>query len=101
MKDIELLADHIAEELNDAETYIRLALEYKDSHPNMGKIFYDLSVEEMNHANALHKQSVQLIDEYRRTQGEPPENMQAIYDYLHKKHMEHAHEIRMWQDSYK
>jgi ferritin len=101
MKEMELLADKIAEELNYAERYIRLALEYRDELPAMSKTFYDLSNDEMNHANLLHKQTVQLIDEYRRNHGDPPADMQSIYDYLHKKHMEHAHDIRIWQDSYK
>ncbi len=101
MKEMELLADKIAEELNDAERYIRLALEYRDKLPAMSKTFYDLSNDEMNHANVLHKQTVQLIDEYRRNHGDPPADMQAIYDYLHTKQMEHAHDIRIWQDSYK
>lgn len=33
MKMIELLSDHIEEELNDAYTYAKLALEYKDTDP--------------------------------------------------------------------
>lgn len=101
MKEIELLSDKIEEELNDAESYIRLALEHKDDHPSMAKLFYDLSNDEMNHANALHKHVVQIIDEYRREHGEAPKEMQIVYDYVHKKQMDHAHDIRIWQESYK
>ena len=56
-----------------------------------------LSGEEMRHMQMLHNQVVKLIDNYRRTEGEPPASMLAVYDYLHQKFIDHAKEIKVMQ----
>ena len=91
------LSDYIEEELNDADKYARCALNYKEENPNLATVFNRLSLEEMNHMNLLHEQVVALIIEYKKAHGDPPEKMQGIYDYLHKKHMERANEIKILQ----
>lgn len=101
MRIMEELSDRIEEEMDDAEKYIKLALEEKEERPQIAKLYYDLSVAEMGHADNLHRHSVQIIDDYRREKGDPPADMMAVYNYMHKKQMEKAHKIKMWQDSYK
>ena len=64
-------------------------------------MFAKLSEEEMNHASMLHGQVIVLINEYRKEHGDPPERMQGIYDYLHKKHIDKANEIRITQGLFK
>lgn len=95
------LSDYIEEELNDADKYARCALNYKEENPNLATVFNRLSLEEMNHMNLLHEQVVALIIEYKKAHGDPPEKMQGIYDYLHKKHMERANEIKILQGLFK
>lgn len=95
------LSDFIEEELNDADKYARCALNYKEENPNLATVFNRLSLEEMNHMNLLHEQVVALIIEYKKAHGDPPEKMQGIYDYLHKKHMERANEIKILQGLFK
>ena len=97
MKLIEKLSDMIEEELCDAEKYIRCAMDKKTDYPALAATFHKLSVEEMNHVNLLHDQVVVLINDYRAKNGEPPEKMQGIYDYLHRKHIEQANEIKVMQ----
>ena len=40
----------------------------------------------------LHSSVVQLIEEQRRTQGEPPPGMMEAYDMIHEWQMDHADE---------
>jgi len=101
MQLIAKLSDMIEEELDDAEKYIKCAMNHKEDHPALAQTFARLSNEEMNHVNYLHEQVVALIEDYRKKNGEPPEKMQFVYDYLHKKHIEHANEIKILQSAFK
>lgn len=101
MKIIKCLSEMIGEELDDAEKYILKAHKYKDKYPEAADLFYWLSGEEMGHVNKLHDEVARLIEEYRKDNGDPPPEMQAIYDYLHEKHIEHAAEIKAMRDMYK
>ena len=42
-----------------------------------------------------------LIDQHRKEKGDPLASMMAIYDYLHKKHIEETNEIKMYQAQYR
>lgn len=101
MKIIKKLSERIEEEIEDAECYAKMALEYRDEYPELARIANNLSAQEMDHMNSLHQIVVNLIDQYRRTNGEPPAAMQAVYDYLHKKHIDHASLVKTLQTMYK
>ena len=101
MQLIQKLSDMIEEEMEDAEKYIRCAMKHKEERPILAEAFYTLSTEEMKHMSILHDQVAKIIDEYRKINGDPPEKMMAIYDYLHKKHIEKAAEIKNMQMIYK
>ena len=101
MKIIKKLSDMISEELKDAEKYVKCALNHKDTEKSLADTFYTLSNEEMRHVNMLHTEVVKIIEQYRREHGNPPESMQAVYDYLHEKQIEHAAEIKAMQAMYK
>ena len=101
MKIIEKLSNMIEEELNDAEKYIKCAINYRDEKPALASTFSRLSQDEMTHVGLLHDQVVALITEYRKEHGDPPEKMQGIYDYLHKKHIDKANEIKVMQALFK
>lgn len=101
MTEIKLLMEHIGDELQDAKTYAKLALEYKDADPDMANLFYALSGEEMTHMDLLHKSAVAHIEEYRRLKGEPPEGMKALYNYLHEKYIGKAEQVTNLRGMYK
>lgn len=101
MKEIQILMDHIEEELDDACEYVKEALEYKESDPDMAGIFYKLSNEEMGHMEMLHRSVVNHISDYQRDHGEPPVAMKAVYDHLHKKYIAKAEKITNLQNMYK
>lgn len=51
--------------------------------------------------NTLHKDVVRLIGEHRREHGEPPADMMAVYEYLHKRAVEKAGEVGALQGMYR
>ena len=101
MKIIKVLSEKIKEELADAKSYANMALEYKDEWPELSRTLYNLSTQEMEHMNLLHNEVAAIIKKYRETKGEPPADMLAVYDYLHKEQIEKAVEVKTLQNMYK
>ena len=54
----------------------------------------------MKHMQILHAEVVKIIDEYRKTNGEPPADMQAVYNYLHEKIIEEVKEVKVMQQMF-
>ena len=98
---IKRISEKISDELEDACEYAKLALEYRDERRSLGDTFYQLATDEMRHQNVLHNEVVKVIDEYRRTNGDPPEAMQAVYDYLHEQAIEKAEKVKRYLAMYK
>ena len=101
MKLIKELTEMISDELKGAEHYAKLAVMHKSDNPVLAKTFYDISTDEMRHVELLHAEVVKLIEEHRKTKGEPPASMLAVYDYLHEKQIEESNEVKMYQNQYK
>ena len=101
MKIIRCLSEKIQEELEDADAYIDLATAWKDEDEEVAELFYELSTEELGHVDKLHAQVTAEIEEYRRTEGDPPEGMKELYDWMHKKNLEEAMRIRVKQGMFK
>ena len=101
MKIIMCLNDKIQEELQDADSYIELAMRWKEEEPEAAELFYDLSTEEMKHMTMLHNKAVELIEAYKKENGDPPKGMQARYDWMHDKRIKDAMQIKVKQGMYK
>lgn len=101
MKDIKLLVEHMEEELEDACTYAKLAMEYKTKNPELAQMFYKLSTEEMSHKDSLHNSATRMIAEHRRTHGEPPAEMMAVYEFMHQRFMDKAEKILNLQNLFR
>jgi hypothetical protein len=101
MKVIKLLEELIEEEIHDVKKYAKLAIEYKEDNPGLAQVFYNLSVQEDAHKANLHSEVVKIIEEHRRMHGEPPASMMAVYEYVHKKHIDKLAEARTYQEMYK
>lgn len=95
------ISEEIEEELDDSEKYAKLAIEYKDEHPDLAEMYMSLSNAEMDHVNKLHDAVTRLIKEHREKHGEPPAQMLAVYDYLHTRHTDHAARIKAIQSMYR
>lgn len=101
MERIKHLCDLISEELEGACGYAKCALKHKEDDPALAKMYYDLSIEEMQHVDRLHNQVVTEIRNYKSEHGEPPAQMQAVYDYVHEHHIEKAAKIKAMQMQYR
>ena len=101
MKIIKELSEMIDDEIDGALCYSRKAVEWKTEAPKLADVLYELSREELVHVTRLHDEVVNLIDDYRKVNGEPPKEMLAIYDYLHKKQIEKVSDVKRHQDIFK
>ena len=101
MKLIKELTERIEEEIDGAEEYVKEAIKLKLEHPSLAKTLYDISNQEMSHIDMLHAEVVKLIEEHRRTHGEPPAPMMAVYEYLHERHIDKVNTIKLLQAEYR
>lgn len=101
MKIIKELSEMIEDELEGAEHYAKCALHYKDDHPMLADVLYEISTQEMRHVNMLHDEVVKLIKSHREKHGEPPAVMMAIYDWQHNRQIEKSKEVKILQGQYR
>ena len=95
MEIITTLVNMIDDEVNGAKEYVFWANKLKATNPDLAKTFYELSTVEMGHANILHRQVKKLI-----TDSKLPEETMAMYELLHKKHIECAAQVTVMQEEY-
>ena len=101
MKLIRDIEEMIEDEIHDIKKYAQMAAKVKDEHPGLAQTLYNISVQEDAHHAALHNEVTKIVEEHRRTHGAPPAEMMAVYDYLHKRHIDKLAEARKYQDIYK
>lgn len=101
MKIIKELSGYIDEEIDGAKTYAENALKYKEERPELARMFYNMSLQEMEHMSELHKQVVDIIQKYRKENGEPPAPMMAVYEYLHERQIAEAAKVKAMQAMFK
>lgn len=101
MKLIKKIEELIEEEIHDQKKYAKMAAEVKAEHPMLAQLLYNISTQEEGHASALHNEVVKIIEQYRKEHGAPPPAMQAVYDFMHERHIEKAAEAKHYQDIYK
>ena len=100
MKIIMRLSERIAEEIEDAKYYAKCALKYRDKRRSLADVMFQISQEEVRHADMIHEEVVKIINEYRATNGEPPAIMLQLYDYMHQKSIASMNEVKTLQQMY-
>ena len=100
MRIIKKLTEMIMDEAEGAECYAKKALMYKEERPTLGKMFYNLANDELGHVDILHNAVVSLIREVRDRDGEPPEGMVEVYEYLHEQQIEAVAEVKAMLSKY-
>lgn len=101
MEIIKRISEQIDEELDGAEAYAKCALKHREDHPALARAYHEMSMDEMRHVDMLHAEVVKIIEEHRRTHGDPPASMIAVYNYLHERQIDEANEVKMYQSQYR
>jgi rubrerythrin len=101
MKLIQELEELIEDEIRDVKKYAKMAAELKREYPSLAQVLNTISAQEDGHQAMIHSEVVKIIDNYRKTKGEPPAAMLAVYDYMHKRSIERLAEARRYQEVYK
>lgn len=101
MQIIKDLASYIDEEIGDAQKYVKKALCVKDDMPQLAQVFYQLSVEEMDHMNRLHTEVVRIINKYRDEGKVIPGGMEMAYKLLHERSIDWAKEVKIMQGMFR
>jgi hypothetical protein len=63
MADVKELGAKVADEFADAMEYAKMALEYKKTDPDLSRMLFEISGQEMQHMNKLHKALTTKIEE--------------------------------------
>jgi hypothetical protein len=101
MKIIKTISEQIEDEIDGAEEYAEDALRLKDEYPDLAHVYHEIAIQELRHVELLHGEIVKLIELHRRTKGEPPAAMLAVYDYMHGRMIERDTEVRIMLDRFK
>lgn len=101
MQIIKDLASYIDEEIGDAQKYVKKAIHLKEEMPQLAQVFYQLSVEEMDHMTRLHNEVTKLINKYKEDGEEIPEGMEMAYKLLHERAIDWAKEVKVMQVMYR
>lgn len=100
MEIIKKLSKHIDSEIEDATHYAKEALKCREENKSLATVFYNLSLDELKHASMLHGEVVKIIEEYKKTNGEPPTEMLAIYKYVHEEEIEKTQKAKNYQQMF-
>ena len=94
MRVIADMSKMIEKEIKQAECYVDSALEVQAEYPDLANDYVSLAQGNLDRIGNLHNRVTKLIEAERKTNGEPPELMLKVYEYLHKQHIEDVANVR-------
>lgn len=101
MKLIQKLEEMIEDEISGVKHYAKLAAEVKHDYPALAQVLVTIANQEDSHQASLHAEVVKIIEAHRKEHGEPPSTMMAVYEFLHKRHIDKLAEARRYVEIYK
>jgi citrate synthase len=101
MELIRKLTEQIEDEIHDIKHYAMMAVQLKDERPQLAQVLYTISTQEEGHQQMLHNEVVKIIENHRKMHGEPPAAMMAVYEYIHKKHVDKLADAKRYQEMYR
>lgn len=99
MRIIKELSKRIKEELHDAESYAKMAIEHKTVYPELAEAYHHLAKEEIGHANLLHDKVVTLIRKASMEKEAPPV-MRELWAWQHEEIIEEEAEVKRLIEMY-
>ena len=91
MEHLKEITKQIWEELADAQKYIKCASKWKSD------MYYDLSVEEVGHAERLHSEGTEYVNAHK--EEEP--TLEVIWEWETGKIKDMMHDVKVLQEMYK
>lgn len=88
------MVDEIMEEYDGAEKYAKKAIQFQEERPQLAGKYAAMAKQELEHGDKLHSEIVTIIQDYRAKNGKPPEAMMKVYDWEHKKMIDHVARIK-------
>ena len=101
MRKIAMISDFIREEIEGAEEYAKIALEYKLLDKLLADTAYNMAMQELSHVDLWHAQVARMIKEEQAKGKETPEGMMMVYEWEHKKQIEAVTRVKLMLDQYK
>ena len=91
MEHLKEITKQIWEELADAQKYIKCASKWKSD------MYYDLSVEEVGHAERLHNEGTEYVNAHK---DEEP-TLEVIWNWETEKILDMMRDVKVLQEMYK
>lgn len=88
------------EELDGAKEYIKLALEFKATYPEWGKMFLDMSAAELNHATNIYKMAEKSYHETAGAYKEVPEYVKDMWECIVDKYASCSAKVKYMHEMY-
>lgn len=94
------LKEHLCEELEGAKEYIQRAIEIKAMDMSWAKMLYEMSVQELMHADNFFKMSQDYYNKVTSVYKEPPQYMEDCMDEIVEMYTEQYATIKQMQEMY-
>lgn len=94
------LKDHLKEELEGSKEYIVRAIEIKAMDPHWGKMFYDMSIEELKHASNFYTMAQDYYNKVTSVYKESPDYMDECMDEITECYTDWYADVKRLQELY-
>lgn len=101
MKTLIKLIEKAEDTMCEIEWYGEKALMYREENKPLADVYNKIAEMHINIYDMLHKQMVDLIDDYKRKGVAVPAEMSAIWNYEHEKLIKEFKDAKVLVDEYK